>query len=476
MSSNSTVYGHGNCPTPFLPADLFPASNGFVDGRVCSAIFGIDCCLPCPRGDWLYSGRFEAILERIEWINIPSLLCSVFLIASFAFLPVSKTRRHYLSLCLVISVAMMSIGFLIPLGAKPAQCDDPITPNGMKSNTACAISGGLVIAGGWFGVMWVCLITLALHLQICWHVDVGTSFMCGALIAGWLIPTVGMALTLSLSGVSFRFGNTCHVNAQNSLGSLWIPLMVVAGFTLGMQLAIFIYCLKVYFASLGDDSAPSNISTTRSYIKSRRVLTPKEAYHRIQRVIQLQWRGILIVLIIVTDVIFFAVVFVSQDKLESTFAHGTDTIMQWIACLIASGGNKEMCLTVAKTLRVSEAIVISVLVLLSLNGFWCLLLLGRFSMLTGWWEMITGKSENDTEFVSADVHAYKDPADYEMLASVKDHNNCPETSIALPKPALYDSCGRSARSNLPQPSDPEMSQPGWNKISRDLIRSPAALA
>lgn len=60
-----------------------------------------------------------------------------------------------------------------------------------------------------------------------------------------------------------------------------------------------------------------------------------------------------------------------------------------------------------------------------MNGLWCLLLLGRWTMVTGWIELIRGKVKPDTEFVSADVRTLKIPnaGNYEMLS--RDRDNLP---------------------------------------------------
>ncbi|TQS39006.1 hypothetical protein Golomagni_00474 [Golovinomyces magnicellulatus] len=470
MTSNFSQVGQSSCPPPFLEAGLFPETDGckynfpllFLEGRFCSNLEGIRCCLPCPHTKWLYPDNFESMIEKASWINVPGLMCSIFLIASFVALPVSKTHRHYLSVCLVTSVAMMNIAFLIPLGAKPAQCDDAITPNDMRSSTACAISGALVIAGGWFGVMWVCLMTLALHLQICWQLVVDNVFMCGAITAGCTIPIIGLAVALCLSGVSFRFGNTCHVNAKNSLLTLWIPLLLVSSLTLFMQLATFIYCLRVYFASLGEYSAKRSSSSARSLKYKRNITSPKQAYQRIRTVIEHQWRGILIVLVIVADVIFFAIVFVSLNQVESVLARGNDSIIPWLNCLVETGGDKEICFLGNKIPRISEAAVMSVLVLLSvsiciadrhvlqLNGFWCLLLLGRYSMIVGWWELISGKNRRDSEIISVDGHVCKVPANYEMLANMKDCGRHQGSITNPPKSVFYSSKDRRELPDTPR--------------------------
>ena len=146
-----------------------------IDGRLCAGEGEIACCLPCPSTDWLYPDSFQTVNQAADWVNVAGLIACGFLLLSFAVLPVEKTHRHYLSICLVLAVVLMHLGFVTPLAAKPDECFDHITPNGMESNLVCAFSGAFIVGGGWAGVMWVFLRALALHLQICWQVVMGKS-------------------------------------------------------------------------------------------------------------------------------------------------------------------------------------------------------------------------------------------------------------------------------------------------------------
>ncbi|RDW84990.1 hypothetical protein BP6252_02580 [Coleophoma cylindrospora] len=414
---NTTSPFQGACAAPFLEQDLFPETGGFIPGRLCSTLMGPSCCLPCPQTDWTYPNNFSTITASAQWINVGAMCCSVFLLLSFSFLPVEKTHRHYLSVCLVIATLFMQLGFIIPLGASPEQCFNEITPNDQYTSMTCAFSGAFLLAGGWAGVMWVFLRAVALHLQICWQIVIGKTFMWGALAAGWGIPAIGLTIALTLSGVSFRFGDTCHINHSKSLPGFWIPLLVFAAFTVIIQFGTFGYCIKVYLQSLVDDS---NTTTTSSLPSLRGTISPRQAYRRVRRVIELQWRGIAIVLLIIADVIFFAIVFVflddAQQKIEKNPAKAAD----WLGCLIKSGGQKNSCIELASELVVNEATVMAVLLLLSMMGIWCLLFLGRTSMFTGWYDLAKSRVSTNKEFVSADAHGLnfnKDPASYEMLAS-----------------------------------------------------------
>lgn len=241
----------------------------------------------------------------------------------------------------------------------------------MSTSTVCAASATSLLFGGFAGVMWVFLRAVSLHLQICWQQNVGRMFMIFSHATGWLIPFVVVTLALVFSGVSFRFGATCHINHKNSLADFWIPLLIFAGLTVLFQFATFGYCIKVYLASLADNSASTEGSTI-PYTNSVITLSPRQAYRRVRRVIQLQWKGIAIVLIIITDVIFFSVVFVFQDNTIQDVKNHPEISQAWLACLagaIAKGGSKDDCLKEASKLVAGEGTILAVLFLLAVGYF-----------------------------------------------------------------------------------------------------------
>lgn len=318
--------------------------------------------------NWTYSDTFSTVGLVAEWVSVFSTVCCVFLLVSWTVLPIDKTHRHYLSICLTIAVVFMNLGFIIPLAGRPDQCYNSITPNDMQTSSTCAASGSFIILGGWAAILWVFLRSLSLHLQICWQVVVGRNFLWFSQVVGWGVPVVGIALALTLSGVSFRFGNTCHINHSNSLADMWIPLLVFAGMTLIIQFATFGYCIKVYLASLADNNATTeNSAGLPSYTNSIRTMTPRQAYRRVRRVLQLQWRGIAIVLIIITDVIFFAIVFVFQDNTVQALKIDPTIATDWIVCIVENGGDKTPCLSKTSGFVVGMATTGAVLILLAVR-------------------------------------------------------------------------------------------------------------
>lgn len=424
--------------------------------------------------DWAYPDNFDDLSLVANWINVVGMACCLFLLISWICLPVDKTHRHYLSISLVCAVVLMNLGFIVPLAAKPEQCFNEITPQGMESSTVCAASGAFLLGGGWAGVMWVFLRSLSLHLQICWQMVVGRSFMWFSQVLGWGIPIVGLIILMFMSGVSFRFGQTCHINHQNSLGDFWIPLLVFAGLTVIIQFATFGYCIKVYLASLADSSATTEGSSLPAYSASIRTMTPRQAYRRVRRVIALQWRGIVIVLIIIADVIFFAVVFVFQDNTVEAVRHDPAKALPWVLCLIGASGDKIKCLDQADELVVPLPTVMAVLILLAMNGIWLLFLLGRWTMVTGWKDLFLslGVERAKKEFVSVDARmedVKTDPRSYEIPTeppmSSRGGRHTPDYFSQAPR---YQPHARSFSS----PRPPQQQQFAWDAQQQEQQYSP----
>lgn len=191
--------------------------------------------------------------------------------------------------------------------------------------------------------------------------------MWATLVVGWSIPAIALALALVFSGVSFRFGDTCHINHNNSLADFWVPLLVLSGITLIVQFATIVYCTKVYVLYLGDRSMTRAGSGLPSYnVSTRGTLTPSQTYRQIRPVIELQWRGFMVVLIIIAEVVFFAIIFVFLDDVETRLLRDPAQAESWLICLIKNG-SKEPCIGLAQELVVNEATVVTVLVLLSVR-------------------------------------------------------------------------------------------------------------
>lgn len=444
MANRSSLTGA--CVPPFYDVSLFPQTGGFIDGRLCAPVSLLPgdptCCLPCPTTNWVYPNSFNTYDKVSEWLNVLGLILMVFLLISYVTLPTQKTRSHYLSICLVISVGMIALGFTIPLIANPEQCYNEITPNDMYSLTECAWSGAFIIAGGLSAVSWIFIRALSMNLQIVWDIVPGRKFFYISQAGGWGIPAILFAATITVTGVSFRFGSACHVNHVDSMADFWGPMLGFAGAAGILQLVTFSYCIHVYLKNLWSDqgdatSTSASGSELPSYTGSVRTQTARAVWRRLKKVLWLQWRGICIVSIILIDVIFFSVVFVYLDGLQQSMLHDFTKIEPWLLCLAEHPTDKDACLKEASWM-VNEPTVVAVLLLLALAGLQVFLFLARPSLFPAWVEFIRGKfSPHRQEFVSLDARpeVMRSNSKQELLQykHVRGHQS---TTFEMQKPQL----------------------------------------
>lgn len=359
------------------------------------------------------------------------------MLLSYIVLPTQKTRSHYLSVCLIVAVIMICLGFTIPLGANPEQCYDQITPNDMYSSMGCAWSGAFIVAGGLSAAMWICIRALSMNLQIVWDIVPGRKFFYISQVFGWGVPAILFTVTMSITGVSFRFGSACHVNHADSMADFWGPMMGIAGIAGILQLTTFAYCMNVYLKNLWVDSPANSTSASGSglpsYSGSVHTKTARAVYQRLKKVLWLQWRGIVIVTIILVDVIFFSIVFVYLDGLQASGIENVEKVMPWLMCLVQNPTNKNKCLDDAQAYLINEATVVAVLLLLSLAGIQVFVFLSRPSIFPAWVEFFRHRFTSRQEFVSLDARqdAIRSTSQQQIHSYDRGHLN---TTFEMQKP------------------------------------------
>ena len=61
--------------------------------------------------DWVYDDDFDKLTTISGWISVVATAGLVFLLVSWAVLPVKQTSRHYLSISLAISILFFNVSF-----------------------------------------------------------------------------------------------------------------------------------------------------------------------------------------------------------------------------------------------------------------------------------------------------------------------------------------------------------------------------
>ena len=244
----------------------------------------------------------------------------------------------------------------------------------------------------------------------------------GSLLTGWGVPIVIAASALAVTGVSYRFGNTCHINHHKALQGYWGPLLFFAAVATILQFATFGYCIRVYIRALMNDdihsTSENHSSGLPSYSGSVKTLTTRQAYQRVKKVFALQWRGIVVVIIIIVNVVFLAIVFVSMDNSVQAARNDLERAEPWLLCLAMNPTNKDACLDKVGKLVEGEPTVLAVLIMLSLNGIWTVVFFGRIAMIPGWFELLKRPFSRSHDFVSVDARRFSaNPKTYEMITS-----------------------------------------------------------
>lgn len=99
----------------------------------------------------------------------------------------------------------------------------------MFTNLTCAFTGAFLVAGALASGVWIFIRALSMHIQICWDIVPGQTFFYVSMSAGWGVAAILFVCTMVFTGVSFRFGDACHVNSVNSVKDFWGPLLGIAG-------------------------------------------------------------------------------------------------------------------------------------------------------------------------------------------------------------------------------------------------------
>jgi hypothetical protein len=134
----------------------------------------------------------------------------------------------------------------------------------------------------------------------------------------------------------------------------------------------FLYCGKVYLREVfRDDRTDSGVSAgLPSYQSSSlRATSARAVWQRVKKVLWLQWRSISIIVFLLVDIIFLAIVWVQLDNAILAAKEGKlEHFLPFLTCLAANGGVKEKCFHFGQEALVTESTAIASLMLLSVSS------------------------------------------------------------------------------------------------------------
>ncbi|RMX80587.1 hypothetical protein D0869_07438 [Hortaea werneckii] len=272
------TFPNTSCPKPFLDLNDYPYKAGFERGRFCGAFRpDLTCCLPCPLEYWSYSDEFSQNVDSAHWVNLPAMVCQFFLLLTFIVLPPEKSHRHYLSVGLCLALILLELGFIVPLAAKPDVCADSITPHDLHSDPSCGWSGALLELGAMAGVIWILLRSLWTHLRVCYDIKHTQNYSFVTWF-GWLIAFGCLAALL-------QFGTTAF--------------------------CLFLYA-RHFWQNGSRETEAYDVSTAGLAAEGQRRpsirLGKRLAWRTVQKVLFLQWRSIVLSILVIIETVFFGAV------------------------------------------------------------------------------------------------------------------------------------------------------------------------
>ncbi|KAK3710100.1 hypothetical protein LTR37_010531 [Vermiconidia calcicola] len=408
---NNASFSPG-CVAPFIPESFYPPRGGDVAGRLCTTFTqdasATSCCLPCPTTYWVWSDSFFWHALIANYISIISLVCHCFLLLTFALIPEEKSHRHYLSIGLTVSFILIAIAFIIPLGTKPEFCYNDITPHDLHTDRSCAATGAIVEAGAMGAVVWILLRSIWTALRIMINFKRVEIFKKISIAVGVGVPLILLAVSLPVTGVSYRLGNVCIPNHASALPTWFAWIFIFGSSSWIIQVVTVLYCVWK-FAKFSFSAGPSHsTAVSQSSIntdlaaaapdsdqaKKRLTLYRRKrvAWRKVRDVLALQWRSIIMAFIVANLTVYFGVMFMQQLAASRAGIKTEDPdspIFIWKACLIANNGDKIKCLKGrSNLLGMSEARAVGSLTLASCVGIFVFLLMVRSSMFVGWWQLL----------------------------------------------------------------------------------------
>lgn len=208
-----------------------------------------------------------------------------------------------------------------------------------------------------------------------------------SIVLGVGLPILFLAISLPITGVSYRLGNVCVPNDPSALATWFAWLIIFAAISWIIQVATIVYCLWKFASSSltgpshgtsgsrASNTTDTGVSTSDDpNAPQKKPLTPgrrnRIAWRKVRSVLALQWRSIVMAFIVVNLTIYFGIVYLQQAATTHSTPSSNATSTQdsaWIACLIANDGGKDECMKGAAGLGLSESRAIGTLVLGSVS-------------------------------------------------------------------------------------------------------------
>ena len=140
------------------------------------------------------------------------------------------------------------------------------------------------------------------------------------------------------------------------------------------------FCVGVYARQLmkrgdgqtstsGTSASGTSGSPTKQAAPSSQFGGKRLAWRRVHKVLIMQWRSIVLSVMVIIECLYFGTVYVAQTRAaeEAAKPQHVPEIEAWSLCLITSGGDRNKCLYLAAPLGIGENTVVASLFIASVS-------------------------------------------------------------------------------------------------------------
>lgn len=204
-----------------------------------------------------------------------------------------------------------------------------------------------------------------------WNVKQRPYFFWISHALGWGIPTIFLAIEMPITGVSYRLGKACVPNVKNVYPTWLGWLMAFACLGALLQITTTLFCIWLYLReSLKSRKKQTsyNSSAARSVIgghgptagsSSFAASEPGLSWPRVRQILSLQWRSIVLSILVIFACVFFAVPFIQANIDPSNLTPSQQTkLVTWEVCMVFNEGDKSKCPALAAEFGIRENILI----------------------------------------------------------------------------------------------------------------------
>ena len=201
------------------------------------------------------------------------------------------------------------------------------------------------------------------------------------------LPILFLAISLPITGVSYRLGNVCVPANLSALPTWFAWILIFASVSWITQVVTILYCLW-RFASFSLAGPRRVLGTSQSSIPSiasgdtqdipqhpQKSMTPRRrkriAWRKARGILILQWRSIVMAFIVVNVTIYFGIVFIQQTAANQARVHSPEVIYAdavWFECLVKHDGDRDKCLHLGRGIGLKESRAVGTLILASVSS------------------------------------------------------------------------------------------------------------